>query len=550
MARVLNLIIVILEILGFSISIKRRGIKGNFIFYTQISNFITLIASLLLVIFGQKSAIEVLRYVSVSMLIMTFFVTACILVPMSGKLKELLFSGSGLFHHLLVPIVSTLSYVLVEKRADFFWVWLPGVITLIYGIIMLYLNYTDRVKGPYPFFLIKQNGVKATVIWMFALMIVVTGFSALVGYHRPLKTDIKYVYVHGLSGWGSYDFKNEFVPYWGLFGRDLIRYMNENGYESYAASVDPKTSAWDRSCELYAQLTGTRVDYGKAHSEKAGHERFGEDFSGRPLYKDFAGSQFVLIGHSFGGATIRQFSETLKNGFDEEIKCTDPSELSPFFKGGGGENLLALVTLAAPTNGTTAYDLYEDDSFDRSLIEIPAEYEEESRNISAEKKPELDNREPWDYASFDMHIDNAMELNGRITTFDDIYYFSYPCESTTTDDQGEVAPNPEITEKRFMKGSIYMSKYTGFTKGGFYIDESWQPNDGLVNTVSARAPIGAPSVDYVEGKEINPGIWYVMPTISGDHISVEGGLYKRVNVKPFYLKLADMLAQLGKDSAN
>lgn len=549
MARVLNMIIVFLEIAGFSISIKRRGIRGNLIYYTQISNFITLISSLLLVIFGQKKVIEVMRYISVSMLIMTFFVTACILVPMSRKPKELLFSGSGLFHHLIVPIVSTLSYVLVEKRADFFWVWMPGVVTLIYGIIMLHMNYTDRVKGPYPFFMIKNNGVPATVLWMLALLIAVSGFSALAGYHRPLKCDIEYVYVHGLSGWGSYDLTYEFLPYWGLFGGDLMRYMSEQGYESYAASVDPKTSAWDRACELYAQLTGTRVDYGKAHSEKAGHERFGKDYSGRPLYKGFADSGFVLIGHSFGGATIRLFSEIYKNGSAEEIQCTDPSELSPFFKGGGGDNLLALVTLAAPTNGTTAYDLYEDDSFDLSLIDIPAEYEKNSRNLSAGKKSEQDKRKSWDYAAFDMHIDNAMALNENITTFDDVYYFSYPCESTMTDDKGEVMPNPQITERRFMKGSIYMSKYTGFTKGGFYVDESWQPNDGLVNVVSAKAPFGAPAVDYTPGKDISPGVWNVMPTHSGDHTSVQGGLYNHVNVKPFYLEMADMLAQLADEGA-
>jgi len=38
---------------------------------------------------------------------------------------------------------------------------------------------------------------------------------------------------------------------------------------AYAASVAPNGSAWDRACELYAQLSGTRVDYGKAHTAVA-----------------------------------------------------------------------------------------------------------------------------------------------------------------------------------------------------------------------------------------------------------------------------------------
>ncbi|MBO6015657.1 MAG: hypothetical protein J6P60_03610, partial [Lachnospiraceae bacterium] len=189
------------------------------------------------------------------------------------------------------------------------------------------------------------------------------------GKQEP-KSDIKFVFVHGLSGWGSYDTLDKFVPYWGLTGGSVIKYLNREGYESYAASVNPSTSAWDRACELYAQLTGTRVDYGAEHSARCNHERFGRDYSGEPLLTDFDQSRIVLLGHSFGGATIRIFSEILRNGSEQERSATDASELSDFFKG-GQDNIRAIVTLAAPTNGTTAYDLYEDPDFDLSLIEIP-----------------------------------------------------------------------------------------------------------------------------------------------------------------------------------
>lgn len=182
MARILNLVIIIFEIIAFSKSINWHGIRKSFIFYTQISNFITLISSLLLVVFGQMEMVEVARYLSVCMLVMTFFVTAAILVPMSGKLKELLLSGSGLYHHLLVPIISALSYIFFEVGVPFYWIWLPVLVTLVYGLIMLRLNYLGLVQGPYPFFMIKSNGIKATVIWMIALMIVISLFSGLVGY--------------------------------------------------------------------------------------------------------------------------------------------------------------------------------------------------------------------------------------------------------------------------------------------------------------------------------------------------------------------------------
>lgn len=177
MARILNLIIVIFEIIAISKRIKGASLRKCLIFYTQLSNLLTLFASAILVFLGPLDWVVVLRYLSVCMLVMTFFVTAFILVPMSHKAKELLFSGTGLYHHLIVPILSTAGYVLFEKRAPFFYVWLPPVVTLIYGFIMLYLNYIDRVEGPYPFFMIKRQGVKKTILWMVALFAVVFLFS-------------------------------------------------------------------------------------------------------------------------------------------------------------------------------------------------------------------------------------------------------------------------------------------------------------------------------------------------------------------------------------
>ena len=40
-------------------------------------------------------------------------------------------------------------------------------------------------------------------------------------------------------------------------------------------------------------------------------------------------------------------------------------------KGGMGNRIFALVTIAAPHNGTTAYDLYEDPDFDVNSVRIP-----------------------------------------------------------------------------------------------------------------------------------------------------------------------------------
>ena len=108
-------------------------------------------------------------------------------------------------------------------------------------------------------------------------------------------SNLKYIFVHGLSGWGSYDEKYQKTPYWGMKGGDLIAFLREKGFDSYAASVAPHGSAWDRACELYAQLSGTRVDYGKHHSLQNLHDRFGRDFSTCPLI-DHWGDHMMIHG--------------------------------------------------------------------------------------------------------------------------------------------------------------------------------------------------------------------------------------------------------------
>lgn len=204
-------------------------------------------------------------------------------------------------------------------------------------------------------------------------MIFLTGCSSADSTAEvPERNDYEYIFVHGLSGWGSYDKAYKYFPYWGTSHGDLMEYLRGEGFSCHAASVDPVGSAWDRACELYAQLTGSVVDYGKEHSERCGHERFGTDYSKNPLIADWsAGKKIVLLGHSFGGATIRMFSEILANGSAAEQAATSPEDLSDYFRGGQGDCIHALITLAAPTNGTTAYDLFSDENFDPESVSVP-----------------------------------------------------------------------------------------------------------------------------------------------------------------------------------
>ena len=108
------------------------------------------------------------------------------------------------------------------------------------------------------------------------------------------------IFVHGMFGWGDAIGVDKVAPYWGGSTGNLREYLTKCNFECYCASVGPVGSAWDNACELYAQLMGTRVDYGEAHSKAHGHRRFGRTYK-KPLCEGFGERKVHLIGHSHGG---------------------------------------------------------------------------------------------------------------------------------------------------------------------------------------------------------------------------------------------------------
>lgn len=168
MAIAANIIIMILELIGLRLSIK-RGRWKILQFYTQLSNIIALLSSVLFLLVGEKAAW--LRFTGVCMLTMTFFVSLLILVPMGAGFKKMMLTNSGLFHHTLCPVLSTISYIVWEPHASFWFI--PVVLTFIYGMIMLYLNWKEIIDGPYPFFRVRHQSALATVVWYFALTAVI-----------------------------------------------------------------------------------------------------------------------------------------------------------------------------------------------------------------------------------------------------------------------------------------------------------------------------------------------------------------------------------------
>ena len=401
------------------------------------------------------------------------------------------------------------------------------------------------------------------------------------------------VYVHGLMGWGERDQIYSVAPYWGL-ATDLMPYMTGKGYESYAASVGPLSSAWDRACELYAQLTGTTVDYGAAHSAEYGHARYGVTYD-KPLFEGWSASKKInLVGHSFGGATIRLFLDILADGSAAEQTAAKAAgtEVSPFFEGGKADWVYSLTTLAAPHNGTTFLECCD------NMAQFAAEsatamakllgisdfkgvYDFQLEQFGFYRKDgetvleALDRVLHSDFLSHndnvfrDLTIDRALELNNDIEIQPNVYYFSYAGDKTRQSSvTGERTSAADMTPLFVPFANKMCSCYDRTTAGGFRIDKTWAPNDGLVNTVSALYPTdsagrcltktgrtGYVQQDGYSNVSYQPGVWNVMPVRHYDHGNFIAGMpvpdmasQSVTALRQFYLSLMDNLSHVSTAS--
>ncbi|MBE6820820.1 MAG: helix-turn-helix domain-containing protein [Ruminococcaceae bacterium] len=387
------------------------------------------------------------------------------------------------------------------------------------------------------------------------------------------KLSYPYVLVHGLGGWGEGNSINDMAQYWGGGSSDLKKVLEAEGYEVYTPGVGPVSSAWDRACELYAQLAGTRVDYGEAHSKEHNHNRYGRTYT-EPLIANWGmkmnGGQTVkinLVGHSFGGATVRLLTSLLEYGSEAEMQAGG-EDTSPLFTGGKGNYVHSVTALCAPHNGssltevlntvgstlgvTNTTDMLMTLCFGVAGIAAPVEgiYDFRLDHFGIDK---IDPKSAIaavtasgnDHAAYDLSPDGAAELNKEIKTVEGVYYFSYAYSTTQ---QGKILGRQvplTSTLPILSPFALAMGQYKGTTAGGIEIDESWQENDGLVNVVSARYPAGEEYMSLPESPEdISRGIWNVAPKRTGDHGTVIGLNAKAGKTKEFYIELFTMIDSL------
>ena len=430
-----------------------------------------------------------------------------------------------------------------------------------------------------------------------AVMLVAVPVSAANNDQQYTKGgDYKTVFVHGYFGWGNYDSLSKILTYFGLMSGRINDYLNDLGYDTYTASCGPYSSNWDRACEIYAQLTGTRVDYGIAHSKEHGHARFGVDYSNNPLIPNFewnATNKINLIGHSFGGPTIRTLLDMLADGRPEEVAAAKaagekPSEL---FTGGKKDWVFSLTSIAGVNNGTTFCEAGLVESLATLVTDVLVKvfgalqvsdlkgiYNPDLEQFNIEADPnetiieniqrvltDVDFLSHNDHILNDMTIDKQVYDNASIEMQKNVYYFDYYGTRTVETPMGINVPTPRCFIPLAITSAI-LGAWSGESRGYFttgygeyektistpvqtLTGYEWHASDGMVNVASGYCPYhldangnrvyDAHVDNYQTGDAVKPGQWYIAPEQDFDHIGIMGGMLNEdpSQIKDFYLNL-------------
>jgi len=355
------------------------------------------------------------------------------------------------------------------------------------------------------------------------------------------------VFIGGLLGFGEKYGAYYIMPSF-AFWENTLRRLEGEGYECYAVSAGVASSNWDRACNLYAELTGTQVDYGKAHSERHGHARYGRTYK-KPLFEGWGERRMNLLGYSQGGQTMYLLAHLLAEGCADERAATPKEELSPLFAGGQGGLVHSVTSLAGTLNGTSICATYYDREWTLpyfilfspflligSIGPLNGMYDIFLDNfglsgVGIEKTLSIPCYRDFehflnsgDHALYDMSPGGTQEMNHKTDVREDVYYFSYTASVTQKlKDDCYIMPLEQMFYGPFgfifgVPMALGWTKFEGKTydspAGPFTVDEEWYNNDGIVNTISQAYPFGAPHKAY-DAKRPERGTWQVMPHLEG-----------------------------------
>ena len=168
----LNIIIIVLEIIGLIVYIKKTKTL-SIEFYTIDSNILMLVASSIYTYYILQNKkipewLNILKHMAVLGLSITFLVVIFILAPMSKfNYGMLLFKDSMLYQHTLCPILAFISFIFFEKntmKKDH--LLYTMMFTIIYSVVIIICNILHIIKGPYQFLYIYEQPIYMSILWI------------------------------------------------------------------------------------------------------------------------------------------------------------------------------------------------------------------------------------------------------------------------------------------------------------------------------------------------------------------------------------------------
>ena len=367
----------------------------------------------------------------------------------------------------------------------------------------------------------------------FILFTICFPFTLICGLSAQNKYPI--VLVHGFMGWGKNEMGN--YKYWGG-NYDLEQAFKDQGFEVYVASVGPISSNWDRAVELFYQIKGGQVNYGKRHSEKFGliQKPNGKLYTG--LYPQWDEAHPIhLLGHSMGGQTVRMLDYLLRTSI---VDSSNTVEESDFLGEAHNGWIHSITSVSSPHNGSTLSNFVKSGiPFLQDFIAIAAvvgnsfyDFDLEQWGFNRNKEESwgdyfnrMKEHPAWgtkNIIAWDASIEGAKELNTICTANPNVYYFSYVTSNTVLDStSGRHVPHQSMSFIIRANARLMGSKKAYFADGS-ETDSTWFENDGIVNKSSMYGPTTGtngpdPIATYRDGDLLIPGQWYVMGEYQSDH---------------------------------
>jgi triacylglycerol lipase len=390
----------------------------------------------------------------------------------------------------------------------------------------------------------------------------------------PRQNNAPIILLHGFTGWGRDEALG--FNYWGGIV-DVQEHLKQHDYQVFTTASGPFSSSWDRACEIYAQIKGGVVDYGKAHSDNHGHARFGKSFEGfypewgtvNPETKQL--NKVHLIGHSQGGLDARILVQLLNKGHLEEqhTMADNLGDLGLLFQG-NHDWVHSVTTLSTPHDGTTlASNVFRIlpnhqqvttyvasmwsalglPAYDWKLSQWGLERGEDEEYDDFQLR--VEDSQFWnttrDNASWTLSPEGARETNAWVKAQPNVYYFSYSTQQTSESwfsDEHVPDIGMFVMFRPFAK---WMGSYVQDSPNRVIIDKSWYANDGIVNTVSMNGP-KINSIDRIVEYHDKPerGVWNDMGVLQGwDHFDYLGQFNSDFSdPRPFFDRLANYVSAL------